>query len=393
MMRVLFFGSLLLGSLGRISFFASGQGTIYLFEPFIALYVAHWFWLHRGQWQKLIRSALARAVMLFIAVLEVGIITGFTQYTLWQNTVAILYLGRLSMYLLALIVVAYELKHRADTHLSRYFNKYTMLVVAVSVVQFIFFPSLWPIRPMGWDPHLFRMVGTIFDVSVAASVYGLLFWRTALAAGLTRRFRIFGVSVLGLCLLLTFSRSAYLAMIVAGPSLLVMQPTYWRALQRRSVIIGGIATLLAVVGLFAFVSMKGEGEGLNLLRTSTISSRANDYREGLIIYREHPVLGVGYNRIRAHKSTGYEVVEGVRSLNHAGAAFHSSFLTILVTGGALGLLAFLYLLYQVASISPMLRIQVIFLSVASLFDNVLLHPIILALLLLSVATSVYKKHE
>lgn len=118
------------------------------------------------------------------------------------------------------------------------------------------------------------------------------------------------------------------------------------------------------------------GEGVNLLRTSTIESRLTDYDQGLKLWQKNPVFGVGYNRIRYLKPA---IGEELRGESHAGASFHSSYLIILVTAGVVGLGAFAYWLWTIAKISNFTIISAIFLGVYSLFDNILLHPFILFL--------------
>jgi len=146
-----------------------------------------------------------------------------------------------------------------------------------------------------------------------------------------------------------------------------------------------LATLAAVV-VFAVLAPTPFGEGVNLLRTSTIESRIEDYDQGLKLWQKNPVLGVGYNRIRYFKPViGEELRDPTSprlrgaSASHAGASFHSSYLVVLVTAGVVGFGAFSYWLWTIAKLSSFAMIAAIFLGVYSLVDNILLHPFILFL--------------
>ena len=66
-------------------------------------------------------------------------------------------------------------------------------------------------------------------------------------------------------------------------------------------------------------------------------------------------------------------------LTHSGASFHSSFLIILVTSGLIGLTLFILVLIRLAGINEISRFAVLFLSLFSLSDNILLHPFVLFL--------------
>ncbi|MDO8497916.1 MAG: O-antigen ligase family protein, partial [bacterium] len=135
--------------------------------------------------------------------------------------------------------------------------------------------------------------------------------------------------------------------------------------------------VLAIIVGFCIVVFtllpKPYGESVNLGRLFSIQSRLSDYNEGIRIWKASPLIGIGYNRIRYVKEKTPEAFEA----NHAGASFHSSFLIILVTGGVIGLVLFLGMLYKIWGIDEFTKVAVVFISIISLTDNVLLHPFIL----------------
>ena len=177
--------------------------------------------------------------------------------------------------------------------------------------------------------------------------------------------------------LFTYSRGFLISILAAviGYSLVVKKN--WLLL----ILVAEIVILFVAVAPTPFVypsrlAERSGGEGVNLLRTSTIQSRMVDYDQGLKLWQKNPVLGVGYNRIRYFKQ---DLGEELRGASHAGASFHSSYLIILVTTGVIGLVAFVYWLWTTSKISNFALISAVFLGVYSLFDNILLHPFILFL--------------
>jgi len=155
---------------------------------------------------------------------------------------------------------------------------------------------------------------------------------------------------------------------------------------RKRIMIGII--ILAVIGSIGlFVLPKPAGESVNLLRTFSIYSRLDNYKEALQDWSHSPVKGVGYNRIRYTRAQSDFSSEVDKENNHAGASYHSTFLVVLVTGGVIGLIFFIYLLVSFTKLSSTTLWSTVFLSLLSLTDNVLLHPFVLILFLLFIVGS------
>ncbi len=164
---------------------------------------------------------------------------------------------------------------------------------------------------------------------------------------------------------LSFSRSIYLGLSLTLIYLFIQQKQFKKI----------VLFLLFFVTLIFFLP-KPSGEGVNLKRLYSIESRIEDYREGISLWKNKPGFGYGYNRIRYVKNN---------DSIHSGAAFSSSFLTILVSSGIIGLLSFIWVLWSLRRLNKIAPILLIFLSIISLFDNVLLHPFILFLLFINLS--------
>ncbi|GAB4219283.1 MAG: hypothetical protein Fur009_4650 [Candidatus Microgenomates bacterium] len=205
---------------------------------------------------------------------------------------------------------------------------------------------------LGWDPHLMRTFGVFFDTSIAAIVYGLVFFITE---SLIIKF------IFLIFLILSFSRSVILSFIFAlGYSIYK---------EKKS------ALSLMLIVFFIIVSLiltpKPFGEGAKLTRTFTIISRINDYKEGLNLFFKRPFFGWGYNRLRYVR----DIID-----SNAASNFSSSYLTVLAASGISGLSGLLVLIYFFWKKFHDKRVIFIFIGLASFFDNIFLHPFILFLI-------------
>ena len=348
----------LLGQVGRLSF-NQQEVNIYLYE------IPYFLWIIFLLWEKKNKYKLPKSVIIFLSVLIATFLFGIFSVSAYQNIVSFMYLIRVSLYLIGfgLTVVHFTQKEISAIYLKIFLT----LLGVVGFVQYFFYSNLRNLQYLGWDPHLSRVFGQFLDTSVAGAIYGLILifilYNQKLFPKVTKYIFAAGYLFLGL---FTYSRG-YLA------SAFISAISYSVAVKKNIKI-----ALVTIVILTAFgvLAPKPFGEGVNLLRTSTIESRMADYNQGLKIWNKSPVVGVGYNRIRYFKSV---VGEELRRASHAGASFHSTYLIVLVTAGVVGLGAFVYWLWTVAKISNFAMISVLFLGVYSLFDNILLHPFILFL--------------
>ena len=175
-------------------------------------------------------------------------------------------------------------------------------------------------------------------------------------------FKYFLIIIFLIFLVLTFSRSVYLGFLLTSFFILFRQRKFKYLLVS-----------IFLFGLLIFVVPKPNGEGVNLLRVFSINSRVKNYQQAIDLWRGNWLIGIGYNHIRYGR-------ESFR-IGNAGASYHSSFLIILVTGGVVGLVGWLGFLATLVRQNKKIASVILFLSILSLFDNILLHPFVLFLLL------------
>ena len=343
-----------LGQLGRISFF-NQQINFYLYE--VVLTLSLFFLLFKYHFEPVKQFwKNYKPVFLFFSVLIISLLGGLNNYSLFENIVGFLYLYRLHLYFIFFIYLQHHVKTSKD--FSKV-NKKSLFLIAIltiisTLIQYFLYPDLRNLIYQGWDPHLYRTFGVFFDTSIAAAIFGVFFLS-------------FNQPIIKLIYLilvaLSFSRSIYLGLSLTLIYLFVSQNKFKK-----------ILLFLAFFIILIFIIPKPTGEGVNLSRLYSIESRIEDYRRGIDLWKNKPLIGYGYNRIRYVKN-GNSI--------HSDSAFSSSFLTILVSSGILGLIAFLWTLWSLRKSNKLAPILLIFLCIVSLFDNVLLHPFVLFLLFVS----------
>ncbi len=352
-----------LGQLGRISFL-SQQINGYLYE--IPIFIILIYLSAKNLFKPLFQS-INRLEFLYLFLIF-SLLTFFIDlrfFNLQQNYISILYQLRLWFYFLFFVYFGFQEKKNAWARLRFPLLIFISLTAVSSVLQYIFYPDLRNLIYSGWDPHLYRMFGAFFDTSVAGAIYGLIFILVLTHENLIKNkyLKIFVLALFFIFIFLTYSRTLYIAIVLTSILIAIKNK------QFKFLLILPIVLLILI-----FIMPKQSGEGVNLARTFSIESRIEDYRVAFNLWSKKPVIGYGYNRIRYVKE-----LSDISS--HAGASFHSSFLVILVTSGVVGLVLFIASLVQLSVISGGF-IYVFFLSIVSLADNVLLHPMILFLFLI-----------
>ena len=227
--------------------------------------------------------------------------------------------------------------------------------------QYVFLPDMRFLLRYGWDEHYWRLIGTVLDpnyMGVMAGMIGFYF--------LDKNYKNYKfnkemamILMAAATLALTWSRASWLAFGAAAG---------WWAVSGRPGRPGrlgrlGIFGVLAVLGVGVWwAAPKPGGEGVNLLRTSSIQQRLLSWNQAIGVWKQHPWLGVGFN-------------------NYGGRAPSSSWLLLLATLGALGSLGILGEIREIGGIrnSKFWLGIIIMVSVHAIFNNTLFYPPVLGL--------------
>ena len=250
------------------------------------------------------------------------------------------------------------------------------LVAIFGLLQYIFYPDIRPLSSYGWDLHLYRVVSTFLDPGFTGLIL-VLSLIIALENSLHYRrkaLNILPAIIIYLALILTYSRSSYLALILATAFIFFSQKKprfFWLFL---------IFFLTSI-----FLAPRPAGEGIKLERISTIEARLQSYQRGINIFLKKPILGIGFNSYRYAQNKFFPDINKTLT-NRAGSSPDSSLILVLATTGTVGLAVFGLMASKI--ISPLLKkskepannlilASLIAISIHSFFLNSLFYPAVM----------------
>ncbi len=245
----------------------------------------------------------------------------------------------------------------------------------LGLLQLIFIPDLAFMALKGWDPHYFRTVSTFFD----PNFLGIYLVLTLLVLSLRGASRIRDVAIYAivfLALLTTFSRSAYLMFFISFALL---------TLLNRSVHLGILTILLSLgllIGFFGYNKLVAEPRNIN--RVQSAEFRLDSWQQGVKMFQQNPLLGVGFNSYR-YGLEEYRLADKGFIASRGASSNDSSFLFVAATTGIIGLTSYLFFLGTYIWCN---RKNYIFLSAllglitASFFINTLFYPFLLIWIIL-----------
>jgi len=344
----LLIGAALVGNYYKLSFFSSDVHVSILDISVLILTLAS---------KKIV---IPKPLLLFLVIGVISLIPAIFYFGPLASLVGLMYLIRFGLYSLFFMVIS---KLLSAKDLSRLTMILGITFVITAWAQYLFFPDIRTLQIANWDAHYYRVVGTLFDPGFLGII--LLFFLIFLLNFKELKYKIlWGITYLAF--VLTYSRSSFLAFFVATGFIA------WR--QKSGKFLLGMWLLMAVT--LPLLPRASDGEGVKLERTNSIQARIDNWRNSLIIFRDHPIIGVGFNTYRyAQKQYGF-LTENKWLSSHAGAGADSSILFVLATTGLVGLFSYLYYLKSLWGYSH-LQIYLVPLLVHSLFLNSLFYPFVL----------------
>jgi len=251
------------------------------------------------------------------------------------------------------------------------------VVAVLGLIQYFYYPNFRPMTIFGWDPHLYRIVGTFYDPGFTSMICLLTlifliihYWNQVVK----KNFKIlFLLLIIYSVLALTYARSGYLAFLVAAATI---------GLKKKSLKIFLFCT--GLLALTILILPRQPGIGTKLERKDTLWARIKSWENGAKIISTSPLSGIGFNNYRlAQKEKGF--LENNWLDSHSGAGLDSSLLFVTATTGILGLITYFYFLYAIFKLSfkANSKIKLIVLTTTmsllahSLFNNSLFYPWVL----------------
>ena len=318
----------------------------------------------------------------FFAVLVFSLFFSLSFFNFHEIIPGIFYFLRLIAYF-SLFSLTYDLVQKDKKFKDVLFNSLILIVVTVSLFgwfQYFFYPDLRALYYLGWDDHLFRLIGTFLDPGFTSIivVFGFL---ASLSRYIERKEKVYVLlSVFFLITLgFTYSRAGFLALVFGLAVLL-------REVGRKKLFLGLITFFVLII----FLLPRPSSEGVKLERTSSVLGRMRDYKETLLIWQKSPVFGIGYNNICQAK----QKFLSKRNLgSHSCNGADSSLLFLLSTTRVVGVIALLFSLITLISqverfyYGNTLKSSLAALLVHSQFVNSLFYPWVMGWIFLLLAIS------
>ena len=336
--EVAFFVSLLsmiVGQLIRLPLFG-GDNAVIINDLLLPLLIVVWALrrLLSGTW-TLPRHSLTLPTLAVIGCMALSLLTNSSTYSSTEVLSGALYQVRWIEYaaVLAMGVDFFRVPTRAWAYLK-------ILVVAgvvVSLLGFVqlqVFPDFTSMVPQGWDPHVGRLLSTWFDPNFLAGWLSFMVTITT-AVALSQPWRqakwwwIASV-VMTTAIILTFSRSGYVAL-VAGVGIVTL-------FRSRALLFIGLIGMVMTIMFVPRVQERVIG-----IRTvdETAQLRIVSWKNAFEVISDYPWFGVGYN-VYKYVQIDYGFLDTTNE--HSASGSDSSLLSIWVTTGTIGLLAYLWLL-------------------------------------------------
>lgn len=350
LLKILFYIFLISFPIAEIGRFQFSNGiSITINDILLFLLIFCWF-IIKLKFRSFKKYYLKKPILIFVSIAFVSLVLNFYNLSVDKFLISFSYLLRFVSYvLLYFIVKEFDLNTKNKSSVILLISGF--IVVLFGYTQYFFYPSLRNLFYLGWDEHLYRMFSSFLDPNFAGAFFTLYFIYTLtfLKSYYLKQniYKSIFVSILSLFTLiaiyLTYSRSALLMLVV---SII----TYLFLIKKSKYIIFTIIILI----LLAFVSPKSfKTEGTNLLRTVSSEARITSMNNGLIIFGNSPVIGVGFNAYRYAQNKYLGLNNSIWQTTHSGAGTDNSFIFVLATTGIIGFLAYLNLLYNIFFLSKL----------------------------------------
>lgn len=279
---------------------------------------------------------------------------------------SILYLLRILSYIFFIASLKnIKLPHKNILSLKIGFIISGLLIAVWGIIQYIFLPDTRFLSIMGWDDHYYRLISTQFDPAFTGMIFVLTFSYIIEIKDLFKKNKnIFYLLLFTLIysILLTFSRSSYLAFIFLNLGIVF-------TMKKQRYLLFFLALFLVSIPFLP----KPAGEGVNLKRTSTSSAR-------------HQIIVSSISSVNSYE---WFVGKGlfVNPVLHQDGLLpdHSHlpdnlFITVFTGTGTIGFILFLLLGYKWGKIlynkDKHFFIITLSLLLHSMFNNTLLQPFV-----------------
>ncbi len=362
MINILLILSFWLGNIIRIPLFVSTSiSFIDICVGLVFLLNVPYLYRHR---KILFQQSLFKATAQFLVVALASLLVASPLYTFNQLFIGSLYLVRL----ICCMSILFVPHHFSFRHIRILITGFVLL----GFMQYFLYPNLRYLLYLGWDDHYLRLFSSLLDPNFSGVLFVVMIVTLLIRPDGKKSDPLdYVIAILTFCaLLLTYSRSAYIVAITAALSLTIAKKKLHYFL---------ILLLIFAAGLI-LLPKKLPSEGVDLLRTASISARAQEYKKATKVIKENPLLGIGYNTYRYARES-YFGKESSQFPAHAASGVPNSYLFILATTGIIGFVFFINWLgalwSEYARRSHLAIPLLVAYMCSGLFDNTLVYPFLM----------------
>ncbi len=332
----------------------------------------------------------------FVLIGLISLLFNAVYLNLTEFLISFAYLFRYAALLSIIFVGAYLSEtYKNKVNIKLIIAGSTMMVFGF--IQYLLYPNLKNLYYAGWDDHLYRLFSTFLDPNFAGAFLVLFFVLVFqnIITNFKNKFLFISYSILGVfafvSILLTYSRSAFIMLIICLITLTIINRLYK---------FGLIALFLCISMFFLFSNTKIEG--LNPFRIASAEARIDTAVQSLEVISKNLIVGVGFNAYRyAQLRYGLRTEHGILNSN-ADAGTDNSYLFVIATTGIIGFLVYIDFWINILkrvfsylgskSIYPKVAIASIFgLLINTIFINSMFYSLIVIWVFLIIGITVSRK--
>ena len=275
--EILFYHFLFFFTLGQLMRFDFPWGGLYAHDIVIVVWLAYW-----GATNRAYLSNYSETVVSFFRKkgkntekLFIFWLVGVTTLSLITepSLVQLAYILRFLTYILFCTTLGSVF---SGVKLSNSFSAAAAGIATLGFLQYIFLPDTRFLHFLGWDDHYYRLISTLLDPAFTGMLFVLFFIVLSQLRSISVHLQTLSQIVIVVGILLTYSRSSYLAFLISLIGLTVYSLLGHQLLTKSKTLF-----FLIYFGLALFFLPKPGGEGTNLQRTSSIVARQTNVSTSL----------------------------------------------------------------------------------------------------------------
>lgn len=259
--------SLSLGQLGRLYI---GNVVVYPHDALISV----WLLIESRTVASIIASLQSTnykkhlSEYLLLAWVLIGMLV---SYVITRDPLPWLYAVRLTIYLLFLVTVFKKFKNYSLLLRTAIIVIGSIMVMA-GFIQYFYIPDTRFLFTQGWDEHYYRLIGTLLDPNYTGLVLIITGWAVfSYRKYIAKRLENTTILIFLIGIAFTYSRATYLALVVSIMGYIFFN--WWKSRKFSRTAVLSILAMIVIVGTAIILAPKPGGEGVDLLRTTSITAR------------------------------------------------------------------------------------------------------------------------